>query len=195
MLEGPSRSGKSTMISNALRIADNEDLVTVAWNKHPVTRPVIAQLKQSGLLDPLSFSLCHLLDFALTYRHVIVPALIGGRTVLSDRYVYTAWVRDRLRGLDEDLLRAALAQFIRPDHAFYLTATEGQIRQRYRAEPGKYDRYGMGRDLPCAPADPEESFVQYQMKQARLYEDLAVQGHLVLLDCPEWLADCLRHRG
>jgi len=191
VLEGPSRSGKSTMIGQAFELADVHDLVTVMWNGHPVTRPVIAHLKTERLLDPLSFSLAHLLDFALTYRHVVRPALADGRTVLCDRYLYTAWVRDRLRGVDTDLLRAAAAQFVRPDHAFYLTATEEQLRHRYRAQPEKYDFYGTGRDIAGSPTDREQSFVRYQLAQARLYEQLADQGHLLLLREPGQLADAL----
>lgn len=192
VLEGASRTGKSTLVARALAKARQDQVVSIEWNSHPLVHPVTTELKHAHALDPLTFSLSHLLDFSLTYQQIAVPALQQGRTVLADRYLYTAWVRDGLRGLDEGLLRSIAPRFVRPDRTFWVSAPLDQIRDRYRGQPEKYGRYGTGADLPGAPDDREESFVDYQRRQQEFYARIApIEGFVLLTDWRE-LAACLR---
>lgn len=158
-------------------------MVTVAWNSHPVTQPTTTALKHAHALDPLSFSLAHLLDFSLTYHQVVVPALQDGRTVLADRYFYTAWVRDRLRGVPASLLLAAVRLFVRPTVTFYVSASLTEIRARYQLSPAKYGHYGTGSDISSGLLSPEDSFVEYQRRQQEIYADLAcIEGFVTVRD-------------
>lgn len=196
VVEGVSRSGKTTAVLAALAAAgDDARTVVVEWNSFPPTHELTTRLKHERLLDPLSFCLAHLLDFSLTYRHVVIPALRSGRTVLANRYLYTAWVRDTLRGVDDAVLRALAPRFVRPSQTFYLTASLESIRARYRAEPQKYGVYGCGQDLPDASEDAEASFLDYQRRQADLYEHLARAEGFIRIDDGRELAAHLRPRA
>ena len=74
--------------------------------------PITDALKAAERLSPVTFCMAHLLDYRLTYEEVVVPALQRGAVVISDRYVYTSWVRDRPRGVSPHLLGGVLQKFL-----------------------------------------------------------------------------------
>jgi len=50
------------------------------------------------LLTPTTFSLIHATDFGDRYERQLVPLLRAGYMVLCDRYIFTAFARDTVRG-------------------------------------------------------------------------------------------------
>ena len=67
----------------------------------------------------MTFSLLHATDFAHRLVHNILPPLKAGMIVLADRYVYTAFARDVVRGCERDWVRRVYQFAPRPDRAFY----------------------------------------------------------------------------
>ena len=63
---------------------------------------------------PMTFSLLHATDFAHRLVHHILPPLKAGMIVLADRYVYTAFARDVVRGCDRSWVHSSKA---RPNRA------------------------------------------------------------------------------
>ena len=61
----------------------------------------------------------HAADFASRTYAQILPALQSGAIVLADRYVYTAFARDAVRGVNRDWLRRLYSFAVPPTVAFY----------------------------------------------------------------------------
>lgn len=178
-VEGVSRSGKSVLLGKlaAYYRSAGERVVQVAWNSDADISPLITSLKAKRELSPMVFSLLHLADFAATYHKRILPALDAGAVVLSDRYVFTAWVRDTLRGVPAEVLNPLLGEFCKPDASFLVESNISEIGQRFDLDSKTYGHYGLGRDVVSDLA-PRESFLEYQRQQQVKYGQLVQAGLL-----------------
>jgi dTMP kinase len=125
--------------------------------------------KKKMSLTPMTFSLLHATDFAHRLVHNIVPPLKAGMIVLADRYVYTAFARDVVRGCDRDWVRAVYDFAPRPDRAFYFNVPIDVSVQRITAGRAQMKDYEAGMDLGLAP-DRVSSF---RIFQGRILEEYA----------------------
>src|SRR5215813_9591012 len=100
IVEGIDGSGKSTQLDLLRKWLVNLGYLVVfsEWNSSPIVRATTRRGKREHLLSPMSFSLIHAADFASRTSATILPALRAGAIVLADRYVYTAYARDAVRG-------------------------------------------------------------------------------------------------
>ena len=106
-VEGLDGSGKSTQIhlvhqwlqSKGYRVFFSE------WNSSVLVREATRKGKKRQMLTPTTFSLIHATDFADRYERQILPLLRAGYLVLCDRYIFTAFARDAVRGCDPAWLR------------------------------------------------------------------------------------------
>jgi len=188
-VEGVSRSGKSTLIAElAGRV---EDPVVVSWNSHPEVHGLTTSLKKQAVLDRWSFSLSHLLDFTMTFEALTKPTLDRGGIVIADRYLYTAWVRDRIRSVPPNFLLEFFKEFPRPNVVLYLEAPEARLAERYLAQPSKFGRYGLGKDVTGLD-DDLASFLSYSRMQVSEYRSLAVANDFVVADHLEHALQSLR---
>jgi dTMP kinase len=137
------------------------------WNSSAVVKETTSKGKKRQLLTPTTFSLIHSTDFADRYERQILPMLRAGFVVLADRYVYTAFARDAVRGCDRTWLRR-LYSFARPPDLtfFFEVPLTVALRRILDGRPQlKYHEAGM--DLGLS-ADPYESF---RLFQGRIYEE------------------------
>jgi dTMP kinase len=106
-VEGLDGSGKSTQIYLVKRWLELEGyrVFFTEWNSSDSGQEIDPKGKKRQLLTPTTFSLIHATDFADRYERQILPLLKGGYIVLADRYVYTAFARDSVRGCDKEWLR------------------------------------------------------------------------------------------
>jgi dTMP kinase len=137
------------------------------WNSSDLVKKATRKGKKKKLLTPTTFSLIHCTDFADRYERQILPLLQGGYLVLADRYVYTAFARDSVRGCDRDWLRKLYRFAIKPDITFFfevpLDVALGRILD---GRPMlKYHEAGM--DMGFSK-DPYESF---KIFQGKIYEE------------------------
>jgi dTMP kinase len=179
-VEGVSRAGKSTFINQYLENTARE-ITFVQWNAFPPSHQLTTHLKKEALLDGWSFCLAHLLDYYLTYSQTIIPALNAGKVVITDRYLYTSWVRDTIRGIPEDFLLSYYQHFIRPDYTFYLSVSYETVRERYRITQSKFGRYGTGQDI-FPGATTEVAFLRYYNLQIAKYEQLIEPNGFIIKD-------------
>jgi dTMP kinase len=77
-------------------------VVTTKWNSSPVVKPLVKARKAARSLSPEEFCLLHAADFRHRLETEILPALWEGKTVIADRYLFTALARDAARGLERD---------------------------------------------------------------------------------------------
>jgi dTMP kinase len=187
VVEGLSRAGKSTLLDRleGTAAAAGWSVVRVGWNSDPVVSPAITTLKREARLSPWVFSLLHLADYRATYDGTVLPALRAGRLVLSDRYVYTSWVRDGVRRVPDDALVPALEAFVRPDAAVFLDTRLETVLERFDSGEKPYGRYGLGLDLEPAMSSEREAFAHYQTLQRTRYLALAAAGLLATVRSAE----------
>jgi len=182
-VEGLDGSGKSTQIrllhqwlaGLGLKVFFSE------WNSSVLVKDATRRGKKRHLLTPTTFSLIHATDFADRYERQILPMLKAGSIVLCDRYIFTAFARDGVRGCDPEWLRRLYGFARRPDITFYfrlpLQVSLGRILEgRPRL---KYFEAGM--DLGLSP-DITESFQLFQGGVMEQYDRMAEEFGLTVMD-------------
>jgi dTMP kinase len=182
-VEGLDGSGKSTQIYLLKRWLELEGIKVffTEWNSSLIVRQATRKGKKRQLLTPTTFSLIHATDFADRYERQILPLLRAGYIVLADRYVYTAFARDVVRGCDRDWVRKTYSFAVRPDITFYFdTPLETALRRILDNRPKlKYHEAGM--DLGLS-ADPYESFRLFQGRIHQEYGRMREEFPFVSMD-------------
>src|ERR1035437_7459823 len=100
VVEGIDGSGKSTQVSLLSHWLRSQNLAVAfsEWNSSPLVRETTRRGKKKEILTPTTFSLIHATDFADRLERYIIPLLKAGAIVCADRYAYTAFGRDVVRG-------------------------------------------------------------------------------------------------
>ena len=89
------------------------------WNSSSIVKGATRRGKKQQILTPVTFSLIHATDFADRYERQILPMLKGGHIVLCDRYIFTPFARDEVRGCDPKWLRTLYGFARVPDIILY----------------------------------------------------------------------------
>lgn len=120
VLEGLSSSGKSVGIEKILQQLDGrKQVVLVRWNSNRKVRWVLRILIRRGWITPLLYCLLQWKSFLVDYFFIIRPNLKRGKLVIADRYIYTAFTRDTLNGIDKKLVYLLYAFARQPDLILY----------------------------------------------------------------------------
>ena len=106
--------------------------------------------------------------------------------VLADRYVYTAFARDAVRGVDRDWLRELYSFAVQPSLAFYFDVPLAEAITRIRGGRAQLKYYEAGLDLGLA-SDPEVSFARFQGLIREEYELLVQEFGLIRMDATQTL--------
>src|SRR3954454_12306020 len=159
VVEGIDGSGKSTQLLLAMRYLQAKGLKPffTDWNSTDVVKAVTKKGKKKISLPPLTFSLLHATDFAHRLVHNILPPLKAGLIVLADRYTYTAFARDVVRGVDRQWVRTVYDFAPKPDLALYFNVPIDVSVSRILAGRAQLKDYEAGMDLNLAP-DKVSSF-------------------------------------
>ena len=188
IVEGIDGSGKSTQLDLLRKWLVNQGYLVIfsEWNSSPIVKGITRLGKRLQLLSPMSFSLIHAADFASRTYSEILPALQAGAVVLADRYVYTAYARDAVRGVDRDLAaRAVLVRRATDAGVLLRRAARGGDAAHLGGRPElKY--YEAGLDLGLS-SDPYESFRRFQGLIRQEYECVVSEFGLVRMDATESL--------
>ena len=171
VVEGIDGSGKSTQLLLAMRYLQAKGLTPffTEWTSADLVKTVTKKGKKKMSLTPMTFSLLHATDFAHRLVHNILPPLKAGMIVLADRYVYTAFARDVVRGCDPAWVRRMYDFAPRPDRAFYFNVPIDVSIQRITSGRAKMKDYEAGMDLGLAP-DLVSSF---RIFQGRILDEYA----------------------
>jgi dTMP kinase len=99
-VEGLDGSGKSTQIHLLRHWLEQQGIRVFfsEWNSSVLVKSATRKGKKRNLLTPTTFSLIHATDFADRYERQMLPLLRAGYVVMADRYMFTAFARDAVRG-------------------------------------------------------------------------------------------------
>ena len=123
VVEGIDGSGKSTQVRLLEKWfrSKNIPVFLTEWNSSETVKQITSKGKRKGRLTPITFSLLHATDFADRYERNILPLLQSGYVVLADRYIYTAFARDIVRGCNPKWVRKVYEFAVKPDIVFYFS--------------------------------------------------------------------------
>lgn len=183
VVEGIDGSGKSTQIHLLEKWLSYKgiNVFKSEWNSSEMVKEITSKGKKKGLLTPTTFSLLHATDFADRYERNILPLLRAGYFVLADRYVYTAFVRDIVRGCNPEWVRKVYDFAIKPDLAFYFKVPVDIAVDRILVGRPKLKYYEAGMDLNLSN-DPYESYRIFQGRIIDQYDSMAEPEGFTIID-------------
>jgi dTMP kinase len=183
IVEGIDGSGKSTqvrLLEKWLRYIGIPVFFT-EWNSSEQVKEIISRGKKKNLLTPTTFSLLHATDFAARYERNILPLLRAGYIVLADRYIYTAFARDVVRGCSPEWVRHLYSFAIKPNIAFYFRVPVEISFERIVGNRPKLKYYEAGMDLNLSN-DPYESYRIFHGRIIDEYESMIEKEGMIVID-------------
>jgi dTMP kinase len=183
VVEGIDGSGKSTQLHLLDQWLRHLGLLVFSteWNSSEVVKEITSKGKKKALLTPTTFSLLHATDFCDRYERNVLPLLRAGYFVLADRYVYTAYARDAVRGCNPRWVRKIYSFAAKPDAAFYYhVPVEVAVKRILTGRP-KLKYYEAGMDLNLSN-DEYESYRIFQSRIIEEYKAMAVAEGFRVMD-------------
>lgn len=183
VVEGIDGSGKSTQLHLlkvwlahlGLKVFDT------GWNSSELVKKITSKGKRKALLTPTTFSLLHATDFADRYELNVFPLLKAGYFVLADRYIYTAYARDAVRGCNPGWVRKIYNFAIKPNLTFYYDVSVDIAIKRIMTGRLKLKYYEAGMDLNLSN-DIYESYRIFQSRIISEYRGMAKRESFHVMD-------------
>lgn len=182
-VEGLDGSGKSTQIHLLKRWLELQGAKVFfsEWNSSVLVKSATSKGKSRELLTPTTFSLIHATDFADRYERQLVPLLRAGYLVLCDRYIFTAYARDIVRGCPPNWVRGIYSFAALPDLTFFFKADLEVSLQRILDGRPQLKYFEAGMDLHLS-SDPRESFRIFQGRLLEQYLAMSTEFSFLVMD-------------
>lgn len=176
VFEGIDGSGKTTQKKNLKNWLEEKKwkVVTSNWGTSPYISEVIKSGKAQKWLTPALYSLLHASDMIWRYENEIKPALDKGAVVLCDRYYYTSYVRDQLRGVNKNLLENIYENFVEPDLVVHFKVSPRLAVERLLKDKG-FKYYSSGMDIGYHE-NMEECALLYETNMDKAYDDVLTKS-------------------
>jgi dTMP kinase len=190
IVEGIDGSGKSTQLLLLHKWLESKGhkVFFTEWNSSDLVKNTTRRGKKNKSLTPTTFSLLHATDFASRLYHEILPPLKAGMLVLADRYMYTAFARDVVRGVSPEWVRKLYSFAIKPDMAFYFKVPiEVAISRLLGGTRGQFKYYEAGMDMNLSQ-DVTESFRTFQSRILAQYDKIVDEYQLITMDATQDIA-------
>jgi dTMP kinase len=186
IVEGIDGSGKSTQLELLQKWLLNSKyrVFFTEWNSSALVNETIKRGKKKNLLTPTTFSVLHATDFADRLAHLIIPPLKAGMIVCADRYIFTAFARDVVRGVHPEWVRNMYGFAVKPDIAFYFKVPIDVSLKRILNGRVELKFHEAGMDLGLSD-DPKESFKLFQTKILEEYDKIAIEYGMTVMDATE----------
>ena len=191
IVEGVDGSGKSTQLLLLHKWLESKGhrVFFTEWNSSELVKDTTKRGKKTKSLTPTTFSLLHATDFASRLYHDILPPLKAGMIVLADRYMYTAFARDVVRGVSPEWVRKLYSFAIQLDMAFYFKVPiEVAIARLLGGTRGQFKYYEAGMDMNLSP-DVTESFRIFQSRILAQYDKIVDEFGLITMDATKDIAE------
>jgi len=182
VIEGTDGTGKSTQIRKLKTWVESEayGVFVGEWKTSRLIASVIDDAKERNLLNANTFSLLYASDFADRLENQVISALKAGFVVLMDRYTYTAYARDVVRGVKREWVRKLYDYAPEPDLIFYLDMPVDPLLKRIIGTTG-LDYFESGRDIGLS-TDIYESFKIYQTAILKEFHNMADEFGFITID-------------
>ena len=182
-VEGLDGSGKSTQIYLLKRWLELQGLKVFfsEWNSSTLVKNATSKGKKRELLSPTTFSLIHATDFTDRYERQLLPLLRAGYIVLCDRYIFTAFARDTVRGCQPAWVRGIYNFAAMPDMLFFFRAGLEISLQRILDNRPQLKYFEAGMDLRLSN-DPYESFRIFQGRILEQYLAMSTEFKFLVVD-------------
>ena len=186
VVEGIDGSGKSTqlVLLHQWLKAEGYGVVFSEWNSSPLVRNITKRGKKKHMLTPATFCLIHATDFADRMERNIIPLLKAGAVVLCDRYIYTAFARDVVRGMDPKWVREIYSFAPKPTVTFYFRVPLEVAMKRLINGRNGFKFYEAGMDLELSQ-DAEESFHMFQGRIIEEYVKMVPEFEITVVDATQ----------
>lgn len=187
--EGPDGSGKTTQrkLFKDWLVGEGYNVTTTKWNSSKLIKPIIKARKDMRSIGQEEFCLLHAADFRHRLENEILPALVQGKMVVADRFLFTALARDAARGLELDWLLHVYSPLYWPDIVFYFSVSPETSSKRIAStRTPKY--YEAGQDVTDID-DPFESYRQFISRVIQEYEALSVIFKFITIDAEKPIYD------
>ncbi|MCE5307465.1 MAG: dTMP kinase [Acidobacteriales bacterium] len=183
VVEGIDGSGKSTQLTLLSHWLRGKGIAVAfsEWNSSPLVRETTRRGKKKQMFTPTTFSLIHATDFADRLERYITPMLKAGAVVCADRYAYTAFARDTVRGVSRRWVRNLYRFAVRPNLAFYFRVPLDVALGRILGGRAQIKYYEAGMDLGLS-RNIEESFRLFQGRILEEYESMAAEMGFHVID-------------
>lgn len=182
VIEGTDGVGRTTQV-NLLREwleVQGFGVIETGWTRSKLIGNALTEAKKGHTLTRITHTLMYATDFADRQEYQILPALRNGFIVLADRYVYTAFARAVVRGVNADYVHDLFGFAIKPDLVFYLRlGVPALIRRVLTCDRMNYWESGMDLNLG---ADLYDSFKKYQSRLAREFDKMAEEYDFITVD-------------
>lgn len=182
-VEGLDGSGKSTQIHlvHQWLQARGYRVFFTEWNSSSLVKEATKKGKKRQLLTPTTFSLIHATDFADRYERQMLPLLRAGYIVLCDRYMFTSFARDAVRGCDREWLRKLYGFARVPDITFFFRLPLDVALGRILEGRPQLKFFEAGMDLGLHP-DITESFRIFQGRVLEQYGQMVSEFGFTMMD-------------
>lgn len=183
VIEGTDGVGRTThaeLLKKWLEI-EGYGVAVSEWKSSNLIAQAIDKAKSKNALNTITFSLLYATDLADRLNKEIIPALKAGFFVIVDRYYYTAFARDIVRGADPNWVKKIYNFAPEPDLIFYLRMNLDDLLKRIIKARGGLDFYESGRDIGMS-TDLYQSFKLYQSKVLGEYERMIVEANFNVID-------------
>lgn len=186
VVEGVDGSGKSTQIRLLEKWLERLGLRVffTEWNSSEAVREITSGGKKKELLTPTTFSLLHATDFADRYERKIYPLLRANYIVLCDRYIYTAYARDIVRGCQPGWVKKVYSFALKPDTTFYFRVPVETAMNRILTGRSRLKFYEAGMDLNLS-SDSYESYRIFQGRIVEQYESMVRRERFTVIDATQ----------
>lgn len=183
VVEGIDGSGKSTQLDllHKWLTLQGYSVFFSEWNSSDLVKSTTKMGKKRQILTPTTFSLIHATDFANRFENRIIPLLKAGVIVLADRYAYTAFARDVVRGVSRKWARNLYDFAVKPDLTFYFRVPLEVSVERILSARARIKYYEAGMDLELSN-DIAESFTIFQGRIIAEYDSMAEEFGFTVLD-------------
>lgn len=190
VVEGIDGSGKSTQISLLAQFLRLRGYAVAfsEWNSSSLVRETTRRGKKKAMFTPTTFSLIHATDFADRLERYIEPLLRAGAIVCADRFAYTAFARDVVRGVDRAWVRNLYRFAPKPDLAFYFKVPLEVALGRILGGRHALKYYEAGMDLGLS-RNIEESFRIFQGRILAEYESMIEEMGFHVIDATKSIED------
>jgi dTMP kinase len=186
IVEGIDGSGKSTQLQLLQKwlLSQKYRVFFTEWNSSALVNETIKRGKKKNLLTPTTFSLLHATDFADRLAHLIIPPLKAGMIVCADRYVFTAFARDVVRGVHPAWVRNLYSFAVRPNLGLYFKVPIDVSLKRILNGRIALKFHEAGMDLGLSE-DPKESYRLFQTRILEAYDGIASEYGLSVIEATQ----------